>query len=132
MIQLTKDCLFSSGAFRDCYLHPENSSTIIKIERNDNKKFSDANEREKKFYSIIDNNEYFPEYFGEVETNLRNELLFGKVQNFDGTSAIRLDKLCNDRQLINFNKISFFRKRRAKRRNIRRLERLKTKFFSKS
>ena len=111
MIKLSHLKPFAGGCKRDCYLHPEDASKVIKIipphkspEVLHSQKFwirrlfhspesLDANrtEREKfeklqqKLGNLQEKIPYLVQFLGEIETDLGQGLVFEAIRNFDGT-----------------------------------------------
>jgi len=79
-IHLNRALFLASGGARDVYLHPNNENICIKIQRTN----GHQNINEKNFFKKHGNNPIFPEYYGEVETNLGTGLAFELIKDFNG------------------------------------------------
>jgi len=89
-IHLNNDLLLAKGGERTCYLHPHDSTKIIKITP-ENKRHRDQNKLDYHYYHYLiktqKNLKFVPECFGFVETNLGEGLIFMRILNYDGSPS---------------------------------------------
>ncbi|OCL97529.1 hypothetical protein AAX29_01889 [Aliarcobacter thereius] len=88
MIFLEKDIFYGEGGLRRIYDHPNDDSKIIKISCGDNSQ----NELEYSYFKYLKNEdiayEYITKFYGKVNTNLGEGLVFEKIFNYDGTKSL--------------------------------------------
>lgn len=91
MLNLTSNLLFAKGSERYCYLHPLDSSKLIKVVFNQKEKKSNQNNVEYKYYKYLERKkiDYFhiAQCYGWVDTNLGKGLVFEKIVNYDGSNT---------------------------------------------
>ncbi len=104
MIELTKDLYIAKGAERECYIHPNDSSKIIKIEFID-KIDRNQNELDNYYYTYLEKQnisfEYIPKYYGTIETNKGNAVVFDRIKNYDDSLAITFEEIIKEQTLSN-------------------------------
>ncbi len=87
MIKLNKDLYIAKGAERECYIHPNDTSKIIKIEyanvidRNQNKLDSFYYEYLKKNMVSYSN---IPKYYQKVQTDKGEGIVFDAIKDYSG------------------------------------------------
>lgn len=77
---------FAKGAERACYQHPDDENKVIKI------RFGDVNKQTRRELAIYEsfaqrnmtNFQHVPQYYGKVETNLGEGMVFDLIRDFDG------------------------------------------------
>lgn len=97
MIELSKRDFLSSGSGRDIYLHPQDTSKIIKITKKGVSKRRDQNELEYLYYSHLQKlntpQTHIATCYGFIQTNLGKGLVFERILNYDGSSSITLKEI---------------------------------------
>ncbi|AXH11865.1 YrbL family protein [Halarcobacter bivalviorum] len=91
MITLTKSLLIAKGGERDCYIHPEDNSKVIKIVHK-TEEHNNQNELEYSYMTYIKKRKgldlsQITDCYGYVSTNLGKGLIFDRVLDFDGTPS---------------------------------------------
>lgn len=91
MITLTKSLLIAKGGERDCYLHPEDNTKVIKIVHK-TEEHNNQNELEYSYMKYIKKRKdldlsQITDCYGYVSTNLGKGLVFDRVLDFDGTAS---------------------------------------------
>ncbi len=91
MITLTKSLLIAKGGERDCYLHPEDNTKVIKIVHKI-EEHNNQNELEYSYMKYIKKRKdldlsQITDCYGYVSTNLGKGLVFDRVLDFDGTAS---------------------------------------------
>ncbi|OCL85819.1 YrbL family protein [Arcobacter porcinus] len=88
MIFLEKDIFYGEGGLRRVYDHPNDDSKIIKISCGNNSQ----NELEYSYFKYLKNEnisyDYITKFYGKVNTNLGEGLVFEKIFNYDGTKSL--------------------------------------------
>ncbi|WP_222718374.1 YrbL family protein [Aliarcobacter vitoriensis] len=100
-IELTKHDIIARGGERDCYIHPLDSTKVIKImyETNGIMAYNGArNDIEYKYFKFLEKSNtpfsHITKCYGFVETNVGKGLVFDKVYDYNGqTSTSFLDIL---------------------------------------
>ena len=89
MIELNKDLFLAQGGERDCYIHPDDKSKLIKIMHSKNN--TEQNRVDEIYYNILNKKNILftniPKCYGYTETNLGKGLVFDRIMNYDGTSC---------------------------------------------
>lgn len=85
MIELNDSYLVGTGTNRSCYQHPNDKSKCVKVTISGD--FTESN-REKKYYKFLEKRdvswEMLAKYYGTVETNMGEGLVFEIVRDEDG------------------------------------------------
>lgn len=93
-ITLSEKDYISKGLHRKCYHHPEDSNKCIKV--NYNEGAEEETNREIAYYKhLIKRNVSFdalPKYYGPVSTNYGNGHIFELIRDYNGETAIPLEK----------------------------------------
>ncbi len=88
MINLDESLYIAKGAERECYLHPNDFTKVIKVEYN-NSIDRNQNNLDLYYYNYLEkkNTSYsnIVKCYGEVETNIGSGVVFDAVKNDDGT-----------------------------------------------
>ena len=86
MLILKKDFIIGEGNHRICYLHPEDNSKCVKITK-DKVRSHKQSRRESEYYEYISsfkkNTDNISSYFGKVDTNLGEGLVFELFRDYD-------------------------------------------------
>ncbi|WP_417328592.1 YrbL family protein [Halarcobacter sp.] len=91
MITLNKNLLIAKGGERDCYLHPDDNTKVIKtLHKKD--EHNNQNELEYSYMKYIRKRKNIDlsqvtDCYGYVNTNLGKGLVFDRVLDFDGTPS---------------------------------------------
>jgi hypothetical protein len=90
MISLNENDKIATGSERACYIHPHDSTKIIKIVYQQSQT-TNQNTLEYKYYKELEKQgitySHLPKCYGFVETNLGQGLVFDYIINYDGTPA---------------------------------------------
>ncbi|RXI28675.1 hypothetical protein CRU89_01600 [Aliarcobacter trophiarum] len=90
---LSNDDIFDKGGLRKVFVHPEDSSKIIKVSSFDD---NGQNELEASYYNHLRTQKisykHISKYFGEIETNLGHGVVFEKITNYDNTKCLDLEQ----------------------------------------
>ncbi len=90
IVYLNKELLLSKGSERDCYLHPDDHTKVIKIAPSEGV-HRDQNNLDNHYYRYLSGSgkdlQYVTECFGFVETNLGQGLVFTRALNYNGTPS---------------------------------------------
>ena len=83
---------FAQGLERACYLHPNDSHKVIKIQLGEKNK---QTRRELAIYKNfaqrnMTNFQHVPRFYGQVDTNLGEGIVFDLIRDFDGKISIPL------------------------------------------
>lgn len=93
MIQLDKNNIFASGSERDCYIHPNDNTKLIKIIKYKNNSYN-QNDLEYRYYNYLQKQQvsfdHIAIYFGKVKTNLGEGLVFERIIDFDNQASKQL------------------------------------------
>lgn len=95
-LDLNSNGFVGKGNERICYVHPEDSAKVIKVQYNDKKK-RNQNLIELLYYSFLVKKKtdfsHVAKFFGSVETSQGKGLVFEKVENYDNTRALSLHEV---------------------------------------
>lgn len=90
MINLNQDLLIARGGERDCYIHPQDNSKVIKIVHKEGL-HNNQNELEYSYMKFIKKRvtdfSHTTDCYGYIKTNLGQGLIFDRVLDFDGTPS---------------------------------------------
>lgn len=92
-LQLANNLFINKGRYRECFHHPDNQNWVVKIQRLEAFDFSKEDSphmRELRFYERLSDNTHFPKLIGAQQTNRGLGLIFEKIQNHDGSPAVKL------------------------------------------
>lgn len=93
MLYLNSDLFFAQGDNRKCYLHPDDNNLCIKILHN--KIHLKVNQRESAYYKfLIKKNiswDNIAQFYGDIETNFGNGIIFEFIRDYDGKVSKTLD-----------------------------------------
>ncbi len=85
MLQISDAHLIGKGSERGCYVHPEHSARCIKINHSAVTKQSD---NELEYLTILQKRNiswrHIPQFYGTVETNLGNGMVYDLIRDYDG------------------------------------------------
>ena len=89
-IILNEDHFLSKGGERNCYIHPNDNSKVIKIVHRQ-EKHNEQNKLEYMYYNYLEKKnvslKYLSKCFGFVDTNLGEGLVFERILDFDNTPS---------------------------------------------
>jgi len=88
LLQITTEPI-GVGKERACYLHPQDPTKAIKVQKGEGKK---QTLRELKFYRTLrrqkmNNFKHIPQFYGKVQTNLGEGLVVDLINDFDGSAS---------------------------------------------
>ncbi len=90
MIRLSKELLIAKGGERDCYIHPNDETKIIKVLRKDGI-HNKQNALEYSYMQYIKKRDIdlsgITDCYGYVNTNLGKGLVFDRVLDYDGSAS---------------------------------------------
>ena len=105
-IELTKDDFIARGGERDCYIHPLDSTKVIKImyEINGTMAYNGArNNIEYKYFKVLERLKvpftHISKCYGYIETNLGKGLVFDKVYDYNGKISLSLKQIIKQNRL---------------------------------
>ena len=100
-ITLSEEDYISRGLHRKCYHHPEDANKCIKVNYNDGAE--EETNREIAYYKhLIKRNVSFDalaKYYGPVSTNYGNGHIFELIRDYNGETAIPLEKYLANKSL---------------------------------
>ncbi|MGB7401959.1 MAG: YrbL family protein [Arcobacter sp.] len=89
-IILNEEYFLSKGGERNCYIHPNDNSKVIKIVHRQ-EKHNEQNKLEYMYYNYLQKNnislKYLSKCFGFVDTNFGEGLVFERILDFDKTPS---------------------------------------------
>lgn len=89
-IILNEDHFLSKGGERNCYIHPNDNSKVIKIVHR-KEKHNEQNKLEYMYYNYLEKKnvslKYLSKCFGFIDTNLGEGLVFERILDFDNTPS---------------------------------------------
>jgi hypothetical protein len=101
MIKLNESKKIGQGTNRACYIHPEDDSKCIKVTISNDHSES---EKEKKYYKILQNKniswKMLAKYYGTVNTDLGEGLVFDLVKDYDGQVSKTLQEYMISEEII--------------------------------
>lgn len=90
-VVLSKEEMFARGGQREVYIHPQDSSKIIKVSGIGG---NDQNELEFSYFEYIKTKDvpfkHMAKYFGKVKTTLGDGLVYERILDFDGSNSTML------------------------------------------
>ncbi|MDX9813762.1 MAG: YrbL family protein [Sulfurimonas sp.] len=111
-VVLSKEEMFARGGQREVYIHPQDSSKIIKVSGIGS---DDQNELEFSYFEYIKTKDvpfkHMAKYFGKIKTSLGDGLVYERILDFDGSNstmlvdAIRQKVLTKDEFLLLFEEL---------------------------
>jgi len=91
MIELKDELLLGDGGERLVFIHPNDSSKVIKVLQPELKRHNFQNELEFKYYNFLQRKNidfsHITKYYGYVDTNFGKGLVFERVVDFDNTNS---------------------------------------------
>ena len=86
---LTKDDFIARGGERDCYIHPLDSTKVIKVlHTNNNETNRNQNNLDYKYFKFLEKSRvsfsHIAKTYGYIDTNLGKGLVFDKVCDYNG------------------------------------------------
>ncbi|RXI28674.1 YrbL family protein [Aliarcobacter trophiarum] len=101
-IVLTEEFLVARGGERDCYIHPLDSTKVIKVLYINNKINRNQNTLEYKYFKFLEKQNvplsHITKCYGYIDTDLGEGLIFDRVYDYDGkTSMTFLDIIIKNR-----------------------------------
>lgn len=92
MIKLTSDLFIAKGTERNCYIHPNESKLCVKVSHSHVKK--QHNQELSYINFLLKKNklpcDFFPNFYGTIETNQGEGLVFERIYNEDGSTIENL------------------------------------------
>jgi hypothetical protein len=93
---ILKDSSFlAKGGERDCYIHPEDKTKVIKIVHRQ-EKHNEQNKLEYKYFHFLKQKEipllHIPKCFGFISTNLGEGLVYERVMNYNAVPSVCFQK----------------------------------------
>lgn len=102
MIELHEDLLLGQGNARYCYIHPEDSSKLIKVEKTKDLK-KQQNKIDYIYYAyLVSQNadlSFISTCFEWIETNIGTGLVFERIENFDDSEALTFEEVIIQRTI---------------------------------
>ncbi|XAW89616.1 YrbL family protein [Vibrio sp. CDRSL-10 TSBA] len=94
-VVLSDALYFASGSKRDVYIHPEDNTLCIKIQKVED----NQNLNEERFFKTHNNVRILPKYSGSVQTNLGKGLVVELIRDFDGNVSKSLHDYISSRRI---------------------------------
>ncbi|RDE18752.1 hypothetical protein DV711_14110 [Motiliproteus coralliicola] len=98
-IELTEDLYLSEGNERVSYIHPMDSSKIIKIEKKGNKS-RHQNDLDYFYFKLLEKKRvdlsHITSCYGWVETNFGKGVVFDRVSNYDNSKELTLEDVIKE------------------------------------
>lgn len=95
MIELNEDLLLGQGNARYCYIHPEDSSKLIKVEKTKDST-KQQNTIDYIYYSYLKTQNVdlssISACYDWVETSIGTGLIFERIQNFDNSEVLTFEE----------------------------------------
>ncbi len=102
MIELHEDLLLGQGNARYCYIHPEDSSKLIKVEKTKDLK-KQQNKIDYIYYAyLVSQNadlSFISTCYEWIETNIGTGLVFERIENFDDSEALTFEEVIIQRTI---------------------------------
>lgn len=106
-LTLKAESLIGKGSERFCFIHPEDSSKVIKVNC-DSGKFRDQNTIEKIYYKyLIRKNvspNHFPRFLGTVQTSMGEGLMFDRVESHGKDELLTLEEVVKQ-NILNYQEV---------------------------
>lgn len=102
-LELKNENILGMGGERLCYIHPEDSTKVVKVKYN-NSASRNQNLIELIYYSsLLARNvdfSHLTRFYGEVETSVGRGLVFDRVENFDKSPLLNLSQVIENKILL--------------------------------
>ncbi len=102
MIELNKSLYIAKGAERECYIHPDDTSKLLKVEYN-NSIDRNQNKLDIYYYTYLKKQNvsfsHIPKYYGTIETNKGDAVIYDSIKNYDNSVSKSFEEIIGEKKL---------------------------------
>ena len=102
MIELTEDLYIAKGAERECYVHPQDDTKVVKIQFNNNIN-RNQNDLDIYYYNYLKTKNisylHIAKYYGTIETNKGIGLIFDRIIDYNGSLSKSFEDIITNKIL---------------------------------